>query len=119
MKKIYIIEDDDDIIDLISIILEGKYELDFSKSVRFVLDNPDVVRNADMIITDFLSNDLTCKSLIDDLPGHRYLIITAYPENSHPIKELLELNNVEFLQKPFNINDLEQKISFLLGMSQS
>lgn len=114
MKKIYIIEDDAEITALLNIILENKFELGFSNSVQYVLDNPEIILNADLVITDFMSEDLTCTPMIEKFPDRKYLLITAYPADSQKLCGLMELENVDFLQKPFNITDLENKIESLL-----
>lgn len=114
MKKIFIIEDDTEITELLNVILGEQYALGFSDSVSDVLDNPDTLINADLVITDFMSSDLTCGPLIEQFPVKTYLLITAYPPDSQKLHSILRNDNVHFLQKPFNIADLENKIQSLL-----
>ncbi len=114
MKNLYLIEDDEDILELMFIILESKYNYEFTKSIKYIIDNPNVIEKADLIVTDFLSEDLTCEILINTFPHKKYLIVTAYPKDNLTISKLITNKNVKFLQKPFNISDFENYIELML-----
>ncbi len=114
MKNLYLVEDDEDILELMFIILEDKYHFEFTKSIKYIIDNPNVIGKADLIVTDFLSEDLTCEILINTFPHNKYLIVTAYPKDNITISKLTARENVEFLQKPFNISDFENCIESML-----
>ncbi len=114
MKKLYLVEDDEDILDLMFIILEDKYHYEYTKSIKYIIDNPNVIENTDLIVTDFLSEDLTCEVLINTFPNKKYLIVTAYSSDTPSLINLIARKNVEFLQKPFNISDFENYIELML-----
>ncbi len=114
MKDLYLVEDDEDILELMFIILKDKYNYEFTKSIKYIIENPNVIERADLIVTDFLSEDLTCEILINTFPHKKYLIVSAYPGDNPILSKLITKENVKFLQKPFNISDLENHIESML-----
>ncbi|MDY6788302.1 MAG: hypothetical protein SVK54_09290 [candidate division WOR-3 bacterium] len=114
MQRLFIVEDDYDILDLITMLFEGDYEIDSEQSIRRVLDNPSKLIESHLIITDFLTEDLTCKELIEHFPEKTFLIISAYSQNTPDIKKLLNRPNVYYLQKPFDIMSIKKTVKELI-----
>lgn len=114
MQRLFIVEDDYDILDLIIMLFEGDYEIDSEQSIKRVIDNPGKLLESDLIITDFLTEDLTCNELIEHFPEKTFLIISAYSENIPDIRKLLNRPNVHYLQKPFDITSIKKTVKELI-----
>lgn len=109
-----ILDDDPDIRDLLEVILGDIYRTESAKSVSDVLERDDI-STFDLIITDYLTEDLPCVELISRYPEQKYLVITAYSSSTPDLANVLHSENVDYLRKPFDISELQSRIELLLG----
>ena len=109
MKNILVIDDEQVIVDTISIILEDMGinvtgAINADDGIKLALDN-----DYDLILTDIRMPEKSgadvAKEVISNKPHARVLIITAYP--SDPLaKEALEAGAISLLKKPFEISKI-------------
>lgn len=116
-KKILIADDDEGIVDAVSMILEVMgYEVDFTYDGGAVLDA--VKKKPDLILLDIWMSghdgrDI-CKQLKSDpdYSGIPILMISA----SRDIKQsALDAGANDFMEKPFEMDSLLNKVDFLLN----
>ncbi len=117
MRKVLIIDDDTDIKDLIEIILSDKFSTVTSTSVKQMMDKYDI-NEFDIVVTDYLSEDISCITMIEAYPNQRFLIVTAYSDSVPDIRNLLKRENVDYLRKPFDISDITERIENLLRLEK-
>ncbi|BDU50194.1 response regulator [Haliovirga abyssi] len=116
MKKILIIDDDDNIRRLLKSTLAGiaeVYEADFGKLGFNIFreESPDMIL-LDIMLPDTSGVELLQKIRDEDMDV-KVVMITAY----ETIKSVIEIMNLKisgYITKPFIVRDVRQKISKLL-----
>lgn len=105
MKRIILIEDDLDIIELILDVLSEKYQIFYETNVENFFNRTDI-ETFDLIITDYLLNAYSAKDIIEKYDHKKILIISALSITSREISRFVDNKRVFFLQKPFLIDTL-------------
>lgn len=118
MVKILIIEDDEDILNIISILLGSKYKLLMIHDTNNLLDK---VENflPDLIITDnFVGNKVAVEIISELRSEHRFSNIPVILLTGNPDIEKLSLEIAAFacLSKPFSLKDLNACIDKVLAI---
>lgn len=109
-KKILIIDDDPGILEVIQIVLEEKgYEvfLDDGRNVQQTVEE----EKPDLILLDILLAGRDGKLIARSLKGHKktaHIPIIFVSANLNLREKALEAGVNAYLQKPFNIEELEQ-----------
>ncbi|KUK51525.1 MAG: hypothetical protein XD76_0327 [candidate division TA06 bacterium 32_111] len=115
MKKIILVEDDPDIVELILDILSEIYQVTFETNVENFFKRTDAdIEKFDLIITDFLLEKYSAKDIIEKYKNKKFLIISALSVNSPEISPLVDNKKIFYLQKPFVIDDLLNKVDNIL-----
>ena len=108
-------EDDFDLLELLSLQLQGKGEIYGACSGEDAIEQIEVLSHVDVLVTDFQmpkADGLTvAEAFRARFPDGKIILITAASPTDHDrIREMLEMPNVEFLRKPFIFGDLERAI---------
>ncbi|HAF07479.1 TPA: hypothetical protein DCG82_03640 [candidate division WOR-3] len=115
VKKIILVEDDPDIVELILDILSEIYQVTFETNVENFFKRTDAdIEKFDLIITDFLLEKYSAKDIIEKYKNKKFLIISALSVNSPEISPLVDNKKIFYLQKPFVIDDLLNKVDNIL-----
>lgn len=114
MKKIILIEDDTDIIELLLTILTEKYQVFYETSVEKFFDRTDI-DTFDLIITDYLLNKCSAKEIIEKYNHKKILIISALSVSSQEISKFVDNKSIFHLQKPFVIDSLLAKVEQIIS----
>ena len=117
MKKILIIEDDEDILNIISIALGSKYMLLLIKDTNNLLEK---MQNflPDLIITDNFTGQKVAAEIINEIKSeNRFSNIPVILFSGHPDIEKLSLEIAAFacISKPFSLKDLNVCIETVLA----
>ncbi|MEO0288181.1 MAG: hypothetical protein ABIN00_00860 [candidate division WOR-3 bacterium] len=105
MKRIILIEDDLDIIELLLDVLSEKYQIFYETNVENFFNRTDI-ETFDLIITDYLLNKYSAKDIIEKYNHKKILIISALSISSQEISRFVDNKRVFYLQKPFLIDTL-------------
>ncbi len=109
-KKIFAVDDDRDILDVIKIILEDEgYEVNTLNSGEGVIKAIDEYR-PDLILLDVMLNGIDGREICKTIKGHSIFkfIPVVMISASHNLKNLLRFPGSpnDFLPKPFDIDSL-------------
>jgi len=114
MKKILVIEDDRDICELIEMILEEEYTVSMGNSISEAKKTTDI-NSFDLIIIDHVLNQETADILIKEYKKKKFLVISAFSKSNTKITKILaDYPSVSFLQKPFDVGTLRNRVKSLL-----
>uniref|UniRef100_A0A7C3J5N4 Response regulator n=1 Tax=candidate division WOR-3 bacterium TaxID=2052148 RepID=A0A7C3J5N4_UNCW3 len=113
MKKIIVVEDDPDIVELVIDILSDSYQITYETDVEKLFKRTDM-ETFDLIITDFLLEKYSAKDIIEKFKNKKFLIISALSDNSSQISSLVDNKKIFYLQKPFVVDDLMDKVDNIL-----
>lgn len=117
-KKILIVEDDADAMDLYIKILENE-DYEIKKSFSGFSSGVAVEFKPDLIILDIMLPDLDGYKICElirkspETAGTRIMVISAISD-SRKIRKMIKLGADEYLIKPFSIAELKDKIKALL-----
>ncbi len=120
-KKVLVVDDDPEIVDLIVDVLErdGRFEVHtagsgYDAGVQTQEFRPDVMI-LDYMLPD-VNGNVVCKTIRENpLFENMKIIIVSGVINQDEIKELLDVGADAFLKKPFSIDNLVSKISELIN----
>jgi len=118
-ETLLVVEDEDQVRDLITGILEGYgYRVFASSNASAALELSSSLRETiDLLITDVILPDLNGKALFERLsaarPDLRVLYMSGYTADVITQHGVLE-SGVTFIQKPFSLQGLAQKVRELL-----
>jgi DNA-binding response OmpR family regulator len=122
MSKILVVDDDLDILVVMEILLSMKgYEVEVTAKWENTFDKIDTFK-PDLILLDVLisGNDgrVLCKQLKSDPEKKNIPVImfSAHPSAAATIKEY---GANDFIAKPFEVNELVQKVNYRLGNKDS
>jgi two-component system, OmpR family, phosphate regulon response regulator PhoB len=112
MKKLLIIENDLDILDLIEIIFEGKFQIkEFQRKIaieEIIKINPNIII-IDYLLDEGFGSELCLEIKSNPLSEHFPVILFSAFNN---IKQLAEENCADdFIAKPFDIEYLEEIVN--------
>lgn len=117
MKKILIIDDDEGVLGALSAILEMEgYIVETSVNSHF-LDHHDKESTPNLILLDYLVSGENGKEILEKIKKHRSLskvpiiMLSAYPNVE---QELLESGADDFIAKPFDMDNLLNKVKKLI-----
>lgn len=117
-KKIFIFDDDHDILEICIIILESKgYEVSTSETSNNIIEkvnsfNPDIIF-MDNWIPDIGGAEATRLLKADEQLKHIPVIYFSANNDIHSLAQKAGADN--YLSKPFNINELENMVEKTLG----
>jgi two-component system chemotaxis response regulator CheY len=124
MRKILILDDDEQIREMVSAMLENKYDVLISNSVDDAIDYCSK-NHVDLIITDLFMPDKTGLDLLDTFRQNntsinkdiRFIAISGGSKLTKsdflPVAELIGANGI--LKKPFTMNELTEKVEAILN----
>lgn len=113
-QLIYICDDDSDILEILEIILKEK-----GYKVRAFLDEEDLIKEftkikPDLVLLDFWIHKKNGKEVLFELQGlcrnTQVIFISALSD----INKIAKESNVDYIEKPFDINRLVMKIGSAL-----
>ena len=121
-KKVLVIDDEQIVLDSVSKILtDADYEIDVSLSGHEGLDWSDH-KNYDIVLTDILMPDMggmrVLKALKRAKPSLPVIIITGYA-TVHSAVQAIKLGAADYIEKPFNPEELLKAVSSALGIATS
>lgn len=115
-KKILIVEDEDDIVDLLLMVLqEGENEIDVANNGSDAIAMIRSKKSYDLIISDFNLPMMSGIKLYQEIKSinpelaHKMFFISGDPIGAE-IKELFGSDKPRFLFKPFAIKNLRQQL---------
>ncbi|GEM_PF-1768013 len=114
MKKILLVEDDNDIIELLQDILSEKFEVSSEKNLNDLFQRSDI-DTFDLIITDYLINNSTADEIIKTFKNKKIIIISALSLNSEKISLLVDNKKIFFIQKPFLIDSFVEIVEKVIS----
>jgi len=121
-RKVLVVDDDLEIIELMVDVLErdGRFEV---KTATSGYDAGVITQEfrPDLMVLDYLLPDVNgnvvCRTIRQNSAfEHMKIIIVSGVVNKDEIKQLLELGADDFMQKPFSIDSLVDRISELLAI---
>lgn len=117
MKKIFIIEDDEDITQIINLALAGKYIV---KARTDSQDLPEILENfqPDLVMLDYYIGQKKANEIVDEIRNGSagknppFILFTGHQD----IQRLAsEMGASAWLAKPFNLSDLYSAIEKVLN----
>ena len=121
-RKVLIVEDDPEIVELITDVLnhDGRFEIKatdsgYSAGLLTQKFRPDVII-LDYLLPD-INGNLVCKAIRDnpDLAGTKVIIVSGVIDKAE-VDQLFADGADDFMQKPFDIDRLLDRICVLLGV---
>lgn len=122
-KKILIVDDDDEIVELLTDMLarDGRFEVEsagsgYEAGIKTQQFHPDLIL-LDYMLGD-INGDVVCRTIKSDsdLEDTKIIIVSGVIRQDE-IEELLKSGAEDFVRKPFNISDLTEKIASTLQLS--
>ena len=113
-KKILVVDDNPDILELVKILLERKdYEVETLANGKRTLEIVDSI-HPDLIILDIMLGNCDGRDICKDLKSHaesKNIPVIMF-SGSHSAKESIGTNCFpdDFLEKPFDIHSLLEKV---------
>ncbi|MFZ0546936.1 MAG: response regulator, partial [Candidatus Promineifilaceae bacterium] len=87
------------------------------EALKVYNEQPDAIQ---MVISDIVMPEMSGLDLYQALqkfvPHLKFLVITGYPLNDQ-VRELLEKGDIDWIQKPFQAEELAKKIEKMMGAS--
>jgi len=120
-KKVLVIDDEQIVLDSVSqILIDENYEVDVSLSGREGLDWA-IERKYDIVLTDIRMPDIGGMRVLRDIkrvkPSLPVIIITGYATTKSAV-QAMKLGAAEYIEKPFEPEELLDAVSRALGMIQ-
>ncbi len=118
-ETILLVEDNEAVLDLSKSMLEmlGYTVLASDAPARAITLAETYPGDIDLLITDIIMPEMNGRELVENLhrirPGFKSLYMSGYTANVISDRGILE-ENVNFIQKPFGIDDLAQKVRQVL-----
>ncbi|MCD0488999.1 response regulator [Pedobacter sp. MC2016-14] len=119
-KKIFAVDDDNDILEVIKIILEDEgYEVDTLNTGEGVMDRIDEIK-PDLILLDVMLGGMDGRDICKSIKGHSIFknIPVIMISASHNLQSLLQFPGSpnDFLPKPFDIDNLVKMVGVQLAV---
>jgi two-component system, cell cycle sensor histidine kinase and response regulator CckA len=119
-ETILLVEDEDAVLEMVKQMLEkyGFKVLASSSPRQAIRMANEYAAEIDLLITGLVMPEMTGRELVNHLvrrhPGLKYLFMSGYTSNVIAHQSVLE-KGVNFLQKPFSIQQLTAKVRDVLG----
>ena len=116
-KTILVVDDDPDVRNTIKSVLEkNKYKVITASSADECLKKL-AKESVDLILLDIMMPGMAVKEAISKITGIKIMYVTAVQMSEAERKELLKDKDiVGFIQKPFDIKDLVEKVKAAIGV---
>lgn len=117
MKKVFILDDDEDIIEVLSHILSKQYELCCKNNAEGIYETI-ISFSPDIILMDNFIGQQNASEIIHDLRTAEQPLSTPVVlfSAAHNIEEVAaSIGAASYLAKPASINDIREKIKKMLG----
>ncbi len=119
MKKILVVDDDDDVLETIQLILEiGGYEVEPLNDAQVVFDRIDEFK-PDLILLDVVLGKIDGRVICSQIKCHidTQRIPILMMSGLYDLKEIKDMECApdDFMSKPFKMDVLLEKIEKLLG----
>lgn len=119
-KKIYLIDDDEDLRDVLSWVLNGEgYDVEsFSGPMKALDSMAKALEKPSLILSDFQMSGMRVKEFLDkkntlELQNIPVLILTASPIKA--AEELIDNTYLQVLTKPLNLDDLMNTVAHYMS----
>jgi DNA-binding response OmpR family regulator len=115
MKKVLIVDDNNEILDIISIVLDMEgYSVECSNSGHRILDK--VLRySPDLILLDIMLGDLDGREICKELKGNfdtKHIPVIMISASHHLYNNNVKVCDADdFIAKPFDIDDLVARVA--------
>ena len=116
MKTILVVDDEPDVRDTVKMILEKK-----GYRVITAVDGDDCLNrlreaNPDLILLDIMMPGTPVKEIIEKIENIKIAFLSVVRTSEAEKRDLLRQKNiVDFIQKPFDVNDLIKRIEAVLN----
>ena len=116
MKTILVVDDEPDVRDTVKMILEKK-----GYRVITAVDGDDCLdrlheANPDLILLDIMMPGTPVKEIIEKIENIKIAFLSVVRTSEAEKRDLLRQKNiVDFIQKPFDVNDLIKRIEAVLN----
>jgi DNA-binding response OmpR family regulator len=116
-KKIMVVDDDEDIRNTVKLLLEKKgYEVITSINADDCLKKIKNGEKPDLILMDIMMPGTPVKEIIPKLGNVKIAYLSVVRTSEAEKEDLMKNKNiVDFIQKPFDINELLKRIKKLVG----
>ena len=114
-KKVLVVDDEKDIRTSIQAILEKQgYE------VKTAIDGDDCLKilkgyNPDLILMDIMMPGTSVKEVVKKIKGIKISYLSVVRITEAEKENLMSKNIIGFIQKPFDIEELANKVKYFLG----
>lgn len=116
MKMILVVDDEPDLRDTVKMILEKR-----GYKVVIAVDGEDCLNilheeNPDLILLDIMMPGTPVKDIIERIKDIKIAFLSAVRTSEAEKRDLLKQKNiVDFIQKPFDVNDFIKRIEVILN----
>jgi CheY-like chemotaxis protein len=117
-KKIMIVDDEPDNVETVRMLLEKeRYEVvEASNGDKCLKELEGMKEKPDLILMDVMMPGTPVKKVVDQIKGVKIAYLTVVRTSEAEKEDLLGSKNVvDFIQKPFDINDLVKKVKKIVG----
>ena len=117
LKKVMVVDDEQDIRDTVRILLEKEgYEVITAISGNDCLDKINSGAKPDLILMDIMMPGIPTKEVVKRLENFKISYLSVVRITEAEKEDLLKKKNiVDFIQKPFKIKDLLDKVKKIIG----
>lgn len=121
-EHVLVVEDDEMVRELVcETLLAHGFQVSEAEHPEMALDMIDRLTPVDLLLTDVIMPQMNGRELYRQLsgriPGLQVLYMSGYTENVIADQGMLHAG-VDFLQKPFSVRSLLEKVQLVLGRSQ-
>ncbi len=114
-KRILHVDDEEDTLEIVKIILEkAGYEVVNAKNGSHALKQIDL-DGFDLLIFDIMMPDMSGWDLFTRVsnikPNYKIIFLSVLELSNERKKELIEMGVLDYIQKPFDRNDLVRRVS--------
>lgn len=115
-KRVLIVDDEEDIRSTVKTILEKE-----GYNVVTAIDGDDCLKKlpkqkVDLILMDIMMPGTPVKEVIKKIKDTKISYLTVVRTSEAEKEDLMKLNNiVDFIQKPFDINELVKRVKKVIG----
>jgi len=116
MKTILVVDDEPDVRDTVKMILEKK-----GYTVLTAVDGDDCLnmlheKNPDLILLDIMMPGTPVKDVIKQIENIKIAFLSVVRTSEAEKQDLLKQKNiVDFIQKPFDVNNLIKRVEVILN----
>ena len=118
MTKIMVVDDEPDNVETVRMLIEREgYEIVEARNGDECLEKVKKMDvKPDLILMDVMMPETPVKKVVDQLKGLKVAYLTVVRTSEAEKEDLLGSKNVvDFIQKPFDIDDLVKKVKKIVG----